>query len=245
MRDAKIKEENVKQESIKQENIKVEKGKENSVTADSIKKNKKRFIMAVLIMLITAGVLLAINYCAVTYCMENLNLFTFMVLVVPIICVAIAAFSIGLLIKWNWKLGACVALILTLISFGAGQMTIRMAGDSLSSIGAGEIVKNTESNKDSELINELYDELDRQAYEYMVEQGLISEGEEIYGGEGNVGKAAIEDENGGKTGEIVSSEMYVGIQKADPVTELIGNAVTFLIAFGAGFVGSKKKKIRC
>ena len=62
-----------------------------------------------------------------------------------------------------------------------------------------------------ELMDELYDELDKKAYEYMLEQGLISEGEEI----------------------------YVGIQKSDPVTDLIGNVITFLVAYGLSYAGWK------
>ena len=74
----------------------------------------------------------------------------------------------------------------------------------------------------------------------MLEQGLISEGEEIYGGDKTIGGESSEnakeniDDN-----EIASTEMYVGIQKSDPVTELIGNIITFLIAYGLSYAGYK------
>lgn len=175
------------------------------------KENKKKVIFAAVVLLITAMVLLEINYCAVKFCMGNLSLFTVMILVVPMVCVAVAALILGFYTKWNWKKEILVALLLTLISFGAGQITTVMAGDSLN-----------ETNKEDDLMNELYDELDKQAYAYMLEQGLISEGEVT---------------------EIANSEMYVGIQKSDSTTELIGNIVAFFIAFGACVVGSKRAEL--
>lgn len=78
----------------------------------------------------------------------------------------------------------------------------------------------------------------------MLEQGLISEGEEIYGGDksiGNKDETGNTEDDTGNDSEIVSSEMYVGIQKSDPVTELIGNVITFLVAYGLSFTGYKIK----
>ena len=185
-------------------------------------------------------VLLLINYVAVTYCVGNLQLFTALVLVVPIICIAAISFIIGYRIKWNWKYGICIALILTLISWGTSQLIVLMAGNDLDSNGEIELQDNSQNAPN----DELYDELDKKAYEYMLEQGLISEGEEIFGGDitvdgkgsdGNTGNNIVNQD------EIASTEMYVGIQMSDPVTELIGNIITFFVAYGLNFVGYKAK----
>lgn len=192
----------------------------------------------------TACILLLINYVAVTCCLGNLQLFTALVLVVPIICIAAVSFIIGYRIKWNWKYGVCIALILTLISWGTSQLIVLMAGNDLDSIGEIELQDNSQNASNNELMDELYDELDKKAYEYMLEQGLISEGEEIFGGDktvdgkdsdGNTGNSIVNQN------EIASTEMYIGIQMSDPVTELIGSIITFLVAYGLIFVGYKAK----
>ena len=191
---------------------------------------------------VTACILLLINYVAVTCCIGNLQLFTALVLVVPIICIAAVSFIIGYRIKWNWKYGICIALILTLISWGTSQIIVLVAGNDLSSIEESELPDNSPKTPNDELMDELYDELDKKAYEYMLEQGLISEGEEIYGGDKTIGGETSENakEKGNiDDNEIASTEMYVGIQKSDPVTELIGNIITFLIAYGLSYAGYK------
>ena len=115
-----------------------------------------------------------------------------------------------------------------------------MAGNDLDSNGEIELQDNSQNAPN----DELYDELDKKAYEYMLEQGLISEGEEIFGGDitvdgkgsdGNTGNNIVNQD------EIASTEMYVGIQMSDPVTELIGNIITFFVAYGLNFVGYKAK----
>ena len=190
----------------------------------------------------TACILLLINYVAVTCCLGNLQLFTALVLVVPIICIAAISFIIGYRIKWNWKYGICIALILTLISWGTSQIIVLVAGNDLSSIEESELPDNSPKTPNDELMDELYDELDKKAYEYMLEQGLISEGEEIYGGDKTIGGESSENakEKGNiDDNEIASTEMYVGIQKSDPFTELIVNIITFLIAYGLSYAGYK------
>ncbi len=188
----------------------------------------------------TACILLLINYVAVTCCLGNLQLFTALVLVVPIICIAAVSFIIGYRIKWNWKNGICIALILTLISWGTSQLIVFMAGNDLDSNGEIELQDNSQNAPNDELMDELYDELDKKAYEYMLEQGLISEGEEIYGGDKTIGGEDSENKKGNENNnEIASTEIYVGIQKSDPVTELIGNVITFLVAFGLSYAGYK------
>lgn len=195
----------------------------------------------------TACILLLINYVAVTCCIGNLQLFTALVLVVPIVCIAAVSFIIGYRIKWNWKYGICIALILTLISWGTNQLIVLMAGNDLDSNGEIELQDNSQNAPNDELMDELYDELDKKAYEYMLEQGLISEGEEIHGGDKTIGGESSENakEKGNIDGnEIASTEIYVGIQKSDPVTELIGNIIAFLIAYGLSYAGYKVSRRR-
>lgn len=187
-----------------------------------------------------ACMLLLINYVAVTCCIGNLQLFTALVLVVPIICIAAVSFIIGYRIKWNWKYGICIALILTLISWGTSQLIVLMAGNNLDSNGEIELQDNSQNTPNDELMDELYDELDKKAYEYMLEQGLISEGEEIHGGDKTIGGEDSENKKENENNnEVASTEIYVGIQKSDPVTELIGNVITFLVAFGLSYAGYK------
>lgn len=199
----------------------------------------------------TVCILLLINYVAVTCCLGNLQLFTALVLVVPIICIAAVSFIIGYRIRWNWKYGICIAFILTLISWGTSQLIVLMAGNDLDSNGEIELQDNSQNAPNDELMDELYDELDKKAYEYMLEQGLISEGEEIYGGDKTIGGEDSENKKENENNnEIASTEIYVGIQKSDPVTELMGNVITFLVAYGLSYAGwkvsnkkSKREKI--
>lgn len=208
-------------------------------------KKTNHLLFIALSLFVTACVFLLVNYLAVTFCVGNLGLFTMLVLVVPILCIAIVSFVIGYRIKWTWKYGICIAIILTLLSWGASQMTVFMAGNMFDSLtAADEPHQDISENQNDELMDELYSELDKKAYEYMLEQGLISEGEEIYGGDksiGNKDETGNTEDDTGNDSEIVSSEMYVGIQKSDPVTELIGNIITFLVAYGLSFTGYKIK----
>lgn len=205
-------------------------------------KKSNSLVFVIISIFASACALLLINYVAVTYCVGNLQLFTALVLVVPIICIAAVSFIIGHRIKWNWKYGICIALILTFISWGTNQLIVLVAGNDLGVIEGSDLQDNSSKTPNDELMDELYDELDKKAYEYMLEQGLISEGEEIHGGDKTIGGEGSENtkEKGNIDGnEIASTEMYVGIQKSDPVTELIGNIITFLIAYGLSYVGYK------
>lgn len=202
---------------------------------------KKGVLSVSLTLAATAALLTLSSYLAVTCLIDNITVFAALTVVFPILCVAIASFFLGYQIQWNWKKGLCLALALTLISFGTGALVMRFAGDSLQQI-------NTESgtvqSDDDALMQEIYDELDRQAYEYMVEQGIISEGDEIYAGDPAINGAPAEEGSGSgdvTDSEMVRSEMYVGIQKSDPTTELLGSIVDFVLAFVFGLLGYKVK----
>lgn len=211
-------------------------------------KKKNNFIFAIISVFVTMCILLIINYVAVTCFIGKLELFTILVLVVPMLCVAAVSFIIGYRIKWKWKRGILIALVLTLISWGTSRLTVFMAGNRLNSVGEAETWDNSLNTSNDELMDELYNELDKKAYEYMLEQGLISEGEEIFSDD----KTADSKDFGDKkedvnNDEIASSKMYMGVQKSDPVTEVIGNIITFLIAYGLSFFGyqiSKKNGIK-
>ncbi len=213
-----------------------------------MKKINRKWLIVLISVIVTACILWLINYLAVTYCIEKLKLFTALVLVVPTVCIAIAAFLIGYQIKWNCKRGICISLVLTLISFGMSQIAVVMAGDKLDNIGTEEILENTQNTYNDELVGELYEELDKKAYEYMLSQGLISEGEEIYGGEGTIG--GIAHDNSEKNDDtfdeqIVNSKLYVGIHKSDPATEFIGNVMTFFVALFFSFAGNVIRAGKC
>lgn len=216
-----------------------------------MKENKKKLLYAFLTTLLTVLALLVVNYLAVKFCIGNLTLFTVFILVVPIIGIAVAAFIIGYLVKGNWKTGICVALILTLVSFGTGRFAVWMGGTHLENLVTDDPQNSSDEDNskdnDSEdaLKDDLYDELDKKAYQYMLENGLISEGEEIHGGEGTIdGKESGTDERASDDNDIASSEMYVGIQQSDSTTELIGNIITFLIAFGMSCAGGRLRMKR-
>ena len=211
-------------------------------------KKSNNLVFVIVSILAAACVLLLINDVAVTYWIGNLQLFTALVLVVPTICIAAVSFIIGYRIKWNWKYGIFIALVLTFISWGTSQLIVFVAGNGLGSIEESGLQNNSPKSPNDELMDELYDELDKKAYEYMLEQGLISEGEEIHGGDKTIGgkDSGNKEGDGNKDGnEVASTEIYVGIQKSDPVTELIGNIITFLIAYGLSYSGYKvsRKKI--
>ena len=200
-------------------------------------KKAQKWLGLLLPVVISAGLIFAANFAAVKYCMENINIFAAMTLVVPVVIVAVAAFAEGIQIKWNWKKGLCIALVLTLVSFGIEHVVVAVNESQLSNL-TSDVAVNSGQPSD-ELMDELYNELDRKAYEYMLEQGLISEGDEIWGGDQispNQNQSNNDDisDNGQLRGE-----MYVGIQAADPTTELLGNLLTLLIAFGVSFAGSK------
>ena len=120
-----------------------------------MKKTNRKWLIVIISVIVTACIIGLINYLAVTYCIENLKLLTALVLVVPTICIAIAAFFIGYQIKWDWKRGICISLVLTLISFGTSQLAVVMAGDKLDNIGTNEFHDNTQNTSNDELMDEL------------------------------------------------------------------------------------------
>lgn len=202
-----------------------------------MKKNTKKIPLIALSMLLTTVLTFTSYYIAIKYCIQNAALFAVMMLILPIIIISAAAFAVGFQIRWNWKKGLCIALTLTLLSLISGYAATAVSGNNLSDISSETIADNHQTT-DDELMDDLYDELDRKAYDYMLEQGLISEGEEIYS-EGEKTTPGSEQPDSSSDTEELYSEMYVGIQKSDPVTEFISNLLTLLIAFGASFAGGK------
>jgi len=183
-----------------------------------MKSSNRGIINILVVFIITAALLVGARFIAVTYCMGNLSLFSFMVIFVPYIFIAAAAFVLGLLLNWNWKKGICIALALAAISFGTGY-------------AISATVDVTEGN--DALMNEIYDQLDEEAYKYMLEQGLISEDDELFS----------EDMGDLSDGDIAYSEMYVGTQESDPASEAINIVISIALAFVSGFAGAKVRAI--
>lgn len=149
-------------------------------------KKTQKWLGLIIPVVIAAGLIFAVNFAAVKYCMENINVFAAMTLIVPVVIVAAAAFAEGVQIKWNWKKGLCIALVLTLVSFGIERMVVKISGNQLPDLISG--VTASSGQPSDELMAEIYDELDKKAYEYMLEQGLISEGDEILHSAGPSGR---------------------------------------------------------
>ncbi len=200
-------------------------------------KKTQKWLGLLLPVVVAAGLIFAANFAAVKYCAENINVFAAMMLIVPVVIVAVAAFAEGVQIKWSWKKGLCIALVLTLVSVGIERMVVAVSGNQLSNLTSG--VTASSGQPSDELMAELYDELDRKAYEYMLDQGLISEGDEIQGGDQITPNQNQSGNEGTSDNGELRGETYVGIQAADPTTELLGNLLILLVAFGASFAGSK------
>lgn len=172
-------------------------------------------------------VLLTLYYYAFTYTMKNLNLFAFMIIGAPGICLMAAAFLCGYFeSEWNWKRSLLVGIILAALTFCIGTLSTNIFHVSPDSLSEQEA-----------LMNELYEELDRKAYEAMLEQGLISEGEKIY-------SSPLESNSPGTDSEIAYSELYVGLGKSDTVSEILSIIIHILLAAGAGFAGARVKKLK-
>lgn len=201
---------------------------------------RKKILTIAIPLVILAAVFLVSSYVAVTFFTGNITVFAALTVAFPTLCIMTFAFVIGRLIEWNWKKGLCLALVLVLISYGTGLLSQLLIGDKFQDIS---VDTSGESLDDNALMQEIYDELDRQAYEYMLEQGLISEGEEIYSGDPVIGERenAAKSDGNEEDNVIVGSEMVFGIQKSDPTTELLGNLLDFILAFGFSFFGYKVK----
>lgn len=72
-----------------------------------------------------------------------------------------------------------LVFVIVSIFAAACQIIVLVAGNDLGSIEESELQDNSLKSPNDEQMDELYDELDKKAYEYMLEQGLISESEEI------------------------------------------------------------------
>lgn len=179
-----------------------------------------------------ASILFAVYYLAITFGMGNLQLFAFMVIIIPSVSVVGAAFICGYIVpKWNWKRSLCIGLILAALIYGVGTFSTSIFN----------VAPDAISEQDKQM-DKLYDELDRKAYEAMLEQGLISEGEKIYSGpvDGNAPDTNPKDKS---DNDIAYSELYVGLTKSDTTSEILSAALNVLLAFGAGLAGIKVKML--
>lgn len=190
----------------------------------------KNLIIIITVLLGFTISLLAIYYLALTYSIGNLQLFAFIVLVIPSVFIMGVAFIFGFFMPgWSWKKGVFNSILLALLTYAIGTFSIstfNMASDSIS--------------KQDEHMDMLYDELDKKAYAAMIEQGIISEGEEISSGPvgGDSPDAASKDTSNGK---IAYSEVYVGLGESDTISEILSIILHILLALGTGFAGAKVK----
>jgi len=187
----------------------------------------KSIARTAIVLIIFSLVIVALHYYALTYAIKNLNLFAFMLIGAPGICIVAAAFLCGYFAtEWNWKRSLLVGVMLAALTFCIGTLStsiFHVSPDSLSEQDA--------------LMNELYEELDRKAYEAMLEQGLISEGEKIY-------SAPLESNSPDIDSEIAYSELYVGITESNTASEILSIIIHILLAAGASFAGAKVKKLK-
>lgn len=184
----------------------------------------KSIIRPVIVLAGFSLVLSAVYFLAITYGMKNLQLFAFMIIAIPSICVAISAFLCGYNApEWKWKRGILIGIVLAVLTYGVGTFSTNIFNVSPDSL-----------SKQDALMSELYDELDRKAYEAMLEQGLISKGEEIYSG-------PVEGNSPHMDSDVAYSELYVGLSKSDTASEILSAVINTLLAVGAGFAGAKAK----
>ena len=189
-------------------------------------KEKTNMVRIIIVLAGFAALLFGTNLFNLTYGIKNLSIFTFVMIVVPILYIIIAGFLLGYLSLWSIKKGICFALILTFLSWGISSLAATI-------ISPESITAQVQTQ--DEIMSELYDELDRKAYEMMLEQGLIEEGDVITH---EPAMGAIPESIDGEY-----SEMYVGIVESDPTMELMSIILDFIFAFGAGFAGYKVKNM--
>jgi hypothetical protein len=155
------------------------------------------------------AMLLAVSFIAGNFLAADATLYAAVSVFVPIVIVAIFGVLLGLQIKWNLIKGLCVALALTLISLGISYLPIGMTAE----------------------------EIAQQQLEKLLEEGAMPEdgviiSEEIVMPEG--GESMPIDPSQYGDGDVV-----VYTQESTTSSEIIGNVLTFLIAFGGCFAGGK------
>ena len=178
-----------------------------------------------------ASLLFGTYYINLTCFTSNISLFAFIMIAVPSIYVLISGFILGYISVWNIKRALCLSAVLALLVWGVGGLCAKIISP-----------VNNPSRQEA-IMEELYEELDRQAYEYMLKEGIIKDGDIIMGGP-PVGAPKNDGTRGGSGEEGGYSELYVGITEADPASVLSGVILDFAVAFGAQFAGYKVKILR-
>ena len=196
----------------------------------SAEKSKGSILKIVIVFAGFAALLFVTTLLTLTHGINNLSTFAFMMIAVPITYIIVAGFLLGLFSECSIKKGICFALILGCLSWGISNLSTRL-------ISPENMLSQAPSQDD--IMSQIYDELDRQAYEHMLEAGIIQEGDVITRGPavGGVPEGFVVP--GSEGGDY--SEVFTGIVKSDPTSEALGVILNLALAFGAIIAGSKVK----
>jgi|GEM_PF-2342723 len=192
--------------------------------------SKRTTIKTVIVFAGFVALLFATRLLTLTHGINNLSTFAFLMIAVPIAYIIIAGLLLGFVSECSIKKGICFALVLCVLSWGISSISTML-------ISPENIMSQAPSQ--DEIMSQIYEELDRQAYEHMLEAGIIEEGDVITRGPavGDVpdGFIAPGNENGDY------SEVFTGVVKSDPTSEALGIILNLLLGFGAIIAGSKVK----
>lgn len=172
---------------------------------------------------------------------EKMSLMAFVVinLVLPALIIIIANGVINYGKESSVKKCLLHAVILAMLSLVINLGATQIIGDQV----IDDVIESTQVGSSESIEQELLDELDRQARQKMIEEGLISEDEIIYsepfisGGEVE-GDAMV---NGQLTGT-----WDVQIEKENTLSTVTGAILDILLAFVGGVIGAKlseKKRV--
>lgn len=185
---------------------------------------KGNLIKTIIIFAGFVGVSLGTRLLTLAYGISNLSTFAFMMIAVPLAYIAVAGLLLGYISKCSIKKGICFTLILGLLSWGASSISTML-------ISPENIM--SQAPAQDEIMEQIYEELDRQAYEKMVEEGIIEEGDVITRGPSGDDIVEPGNDNGEHT------EVFTGVVKSDPTSEALGIILNLLLAFGTIIAGRK------
>lgn len=164
----------------------------------------------------------------------NLVAFVMINLMLPSLIIMIANgvinYSTGSSIKKCLLHAVILAMLSLVVNLGATALVGNQVVD---------MVESEETGYDESVNQELLDELDKQARQKMIDEGLISEDDEIYSepfvNSGETGESVVSD--GGMTGTWDTQ-----IEKENPLSTITGAFLDVLLAFVSGMISVKIRK---
>jgi len=159
-------------------------------------------------------------------------------LILPTIALIIANGIINFDAKFNLK-----KCLLSAIALAVIPLAISLVYTQVFFTDIENLLSSQNESIPSSIQDELYDELDRQAREKMIEEGLIDEDEEIYAGDYSGGAADTDSNN--TSDEELTAEWDVQIVKADGSTYFTDVILNIMFALAGGFIGHKIKQQLC